>query len=457
MNHINKTLIGIASLITGFNSSAWSQLQKTHHPSELPNIVLIMADDMGYECLGCNGNIEYKTPNIDRMATQGIRFDHCFSQPLSTPSRVKIMTGKYNFRNYEDFGYLNPNQVTFGNLLQDAGYITCIAGKWQLNGLNRNNPGNQDVSRPNHFGFNEYCLWQLNHSQSDGERYANPLITQNGKDLPRDREKYGPDIFSDYVCEFISRNADNPNPFFVYYPMVLVHDPFVPTPDSPQWKTPERRYEKDTAYFADMVAYVDKIVGHVINKLKEAGVWENTIFIFTGDNGTLPSIISNTIEGRITGGKGKTINTGNHVPMIITWPEKIKKGKVSQSIIDFADILPTLADAAGIKPSSYSTDGKSFLSILNRNKKIKQNEVFIHYTPRWGKFEHNRWVMNGEYKLYRDERFYNTLTDPDEKNSLSILTQKEQKIRKKFDLILQLKENEFPFNWNDKAFNPVGN
>ena len=135
MNSINKTIIGIASLITGFNSTVWCQLKKTLHPSELPNIVLIMADDMGYECLGCNGNIEYKTPNIDRMAKQGIRFDHCFSQPLSTPSRVKLMTGKYNFRNYEDFGYLNPNQVTFGNLLQDAGYTTCIAGKWQLNGL----------------------------------------------------------------------------------------------------------------------------------------------------------------------------------------------------------------------------------------------------------------------------------------------------------------------------------
>ena len=319
----------------------------------------------------------------------------------------------------------------------------------------RNSPGNQDVSRPNHFGFNEYCLWQLNRSQSDGERYANPLITQNGKDLPRDKEKYGPDIFSDYICEFITRNASNP--FFVYYPMVLVHDPFVPTPDSHQWITPEQRYEKDTAYFADMVAYADKIIGRVINKLKEAGVWENTILIFTGDNGTNTSIVTKTLLGNIKGGKGYTINTGNHVPMIITWPEKIKKSKVSQSIIDFADILPTLADVAGIKPTSYSTDGKSFLSILNKYKKINQNEVFIHYTPRWKKFEHNRWVMNGEYKLYRDERFYNTLIDPDEKNPLSILTQKEQKIRKKFDSILQLKENKFPFDWNDKAFNQVGN
>src|SRR5690554_6870563 len=128
-----------------------------------PNIVLIMADDMGYECLGVNGSTEYKTPNLDRLAREGIRFENCYSQPLCTPSRVKIMTGKYNFRNYEDFGYLNPKEKTFGNLFKEAGYATCIAGKWQLNGLNRDNPGNQDVTRPNHFGFDEYCLWQLHH------------------------------------------------------------------------------------------------------------------------------------------------------------------------------------------------------------------------------------------------------------------------------------------------------
>ena len=101
-----------------------------------PNIVLIMADDMGYETLGCNSSTEYKTPNLDRLASEGIRLTNCLSQSLCTPSRVKIMTGKYNFRNYEDFGYLNPKEKTFGNLLKEAGYATCIAGKWQLNGLN---------------------------------------------------------------------------------------------------------------------------------------------------------------------------------------------------------------------------------------------------------------------------------------------------------------------------------
>ena len=451
MNIINKTLIGTFGLFAGFGHSACAR-EKTPDHSKLPNIVLIMADDMGYECLGCNGNVGYKTPNLDHLASQGVRFTHCFSQPLCTPSRVKIMTGKYNFRNYQYFEYLNPNQKTFGNYLKEAGYTTCISGKWQLNGVSNNLPDNQDTDRPYHFGFNEYCVWQLNHSRADGERYANPLIIQNGKDLPRDPEKYGPDIFSDFVCDFIGRNADKP--FFVYYPMVLVHEPFVPTPDSPEWKDPGRRYENDTAYFADMVAYVDKIVKKTENALKANGVWENTIFIFTGDNGTHPSVVTKTTNGNVKGGKGYTINTGNHVPMIISWPAKMGKGRVFDGVVDFTDVLPTLADAAGINPSHYYTDGKSFFPILIRDRKPQKSEVFIHYTPRLGNFKHDRWVMNGEYKLYRDGRFYNTLIDPNEKKPLSILSPNEQNIREKFGSILQSKEAEFPFDWNNKKFIP---
>jgi len=363
------------------------------------------------------------------------------------------MTGKYNFRNYEDFGFLNPSEKTFGNLLKDAGYVTCIAGKWQLNGLNRNNPGNQDVTRPNHFGFDEYCLWQLNRTRADGERYANPLITQNGKDLPRNEDGYGPQIISDFLQDFIDRNSANP--FFIYYPMVLPHDPFVPTPNSPEWADKSRRYEHDTVYFDDMIAYVDKIIGQLEAKLKEKGVWANTLFIFTADNGTNRSVYSCTVHRNIRGAKGETINDGNHVPMIINWPEKIKSSRDFHGIIDFTDILPTLADVAGINPSSYYTDGKSFINVLNGDEsRTNKNEVFIHYSPRWGRFGHNRWVMNSEYKLYRDGRFYNTGKDPLEKVQLSNSEEDEQKIKTKFEAILREKEIEFPFEWNDTEFKP---
>ena len=414
-----------------------------------PNIILIMADDMGYECLGCNGSTEYLTPNLNKLANSGIRFEHCYSQPLCTPSRVKIMTGKYNFRNYEDFGYLNPHEMTFGNLFKEEGYKTCIAGKWQLNGLNRNNPGNQDVTRPNHFGFDEYCLWQLNRKRAEGERYADPLITQNGKDLPCNPDAYGPQIFCDYITDFIDRKADKP--FFIYYPMVLVHDPFVPAPDSPEWSDPSLRYQNDTAYFADMMAYTDKIIGQIVDKLMEKNLFNNTLLIFTGDNGTGRSVISSTVYGNIPGGKGLSINTGNHVPMVISWPEKISKPFVFKNIVDFSDILPTLADAADIEPSKYETDGMSFYNVLSgKQTRMDKKEIFIHYSPRWGKYEHARWVMDGHYKLYHDGRFYNTANDPFENNEITNPSKKKLKIKNRFQTILAEKEEEFPFSRNDQ-------
>ncbi|MEK6235695.1 MAG: sulfatase-like hydrolase/transferase [Planctomycetales bacterium] len=119
-----------------------------------PNVIFIMADDMGYECVGANGSTFYKTPHLDRLAAGGMRVTHAYSQPLCTPSRVQIMTGRYNSRNYVRFGYLHPNEITFGNVMKKAGYKTCIAGKWQLLG---------GVEGTNNFGFDEYWMWQLTH------------------------------------------------------------------------------------------------------------------------------------------------------------------------------------------------------------------------------------------------------------------------------------------------------
>ena len=415
-----------------------------------PNIVLIMADDMGYECLGVNGSTEYETPNLDRLAGEGIHFKQSYSQPLCTPSRVKIMTGKYNYRNYEDFGYLNPNQMTFGNLLKEAGYATCIAGKWQLNGLYSKREGHQDVNRPYEFGFDEYCLWQLTHGRGEGERFANPLITQNGEDLRRDPDAYGPQVFTDYICDFIDRKAGEP--FFVYFPMVLVHEPFVPTPDSPEWADPERRYEKDTAYFADMMAYTDKIVAQLENKLKEHDVWDNTIFIFTADNGTHRTVWSSTTYGEIRGAKGLTVNTGHHVPMILTWPDKIKSGKTAETLVSFNDFVPTFCEAAGISPEKYETDGKSLLPLFTGESDHIQQNIFIHYTPRWGRFKHSRWVQDDKYKLYRDGRFYNTVMDSLEKSPLNELSGKEEEIKSEFQQVLNKHAQEVPFEMNNEEF-----
>ncbi len=384
-----------------------------------PNIVLIMADDMGYECLSSYGSTSYQTPNLDNLASQGILFSECVSQPLCTPSRVKIMTGLYNYRNYDYFANLNTDQYTFGKLMQEAGYATCIAGKWQLNGIKYKDEIKDwnDNTKPNQFGFDEYCLWQLTKGRNEGGRYANPLIEQNGKILERNAEDYGPDLFSNFIMEFIERKKDEP--FFIYYPMVLVHDPFVPTPDSEEWLKDIIQNKNDTTYFKDMVAYTDKIVAKIVAKLKELDIYDNTIVIFTGDNGTHPTISSNTTEGVVKGGKGNTIDAGTHVPLIVSWPKKIKKGFVYNELIEFSDFFPTFAE---IVEKEVESDGKSFYSLLTGTKYEPRKTAFVHYDPKWGKNVNkyrNQFTRTLDYKLYQDGIFFNLAKDKLEKVPLN--------------------------------------
>ncbi len=385
-----------------------------------PNVILIMADDMGYECLSCYGSTSYQTPNLDKLASDGIVFTQCVSQPLCTPSRVKIMTGLRNYRNYEYFGYLNPNQYTFGNMMKEAGYETCIAGKWQLNGLyfKDKTPDWNDKNRPNHFGFDEYCLWQLTErGGGKRERYANPLIDQNRELLDQNIDDYGPDIFTNYILDFIERKKDKP--FFIYYPMVLVHDPFVPTPDSKNWKNRNARYKQDTAYFRDMVEYTDKITGRITDKLKELKIEDNTIVIFTGDNGTNTRITSHTHNGVVQGGKGNTIDAGTHVPLIISWPQKVQEGFIYNNLIEFSDFFPTLAQLIG---KDVKSDGKSFLGIITGVNHTPRKTAFVYYDPQWGKSVNkyrNVFVRTLNYKLYQDGSFFNLNYDILEKEPLN--------------------------------------
>jgi arylsulfatase A len=396
-----------------------------------------MADDMGYECLSCNGSTSYSTPNLDKLASAGIRGENCISQPLCTPSRVKIMTGQYNYRNYEYFTYLNPNQRTFGNALKEAGYETCIVGKWQLNGLKYKLDGYKDMSRPIHFGFDEYCLWQLTYTkQQGGERFANPFIEQNGKVLERDEDAYGPDVFFNYATDFIERNAEKP--FLLYYPMVLVHDPFVPTPDSKEWSDKNLRYKQNKKYFKDMVEYADKIVGGIVTKLEELNIADNTLLIFTGDNGTHYSINTSTINGGVKGAKGNTIDAGVHVPLVISWPSKIKKGSVHKELIEFSDFFPTITELAG---SNENSDGKSFTNLLTNGNYKTRETAFVHYDPRWGKRVdqyRNMFVQTTDYKLYQDGSFFDIKNDPLEENNMADkeLSEKALTDKKKLQSIL---------------------
>lgn len=384
-----------------------------------PNIVLFMADDMGYECLSSNGSLSHKTPVLDNLGEKGIKFNYAISQPLCTPSRVKIMTGKYNYRNYKAFGYLDENEKTFGNLLKEAGYETCVVGKWQLNGVNTKFESTEEelLKRPQHFGFDEYCLW--NFIGESGNRFADPKLIQNGKELNGLEDKYGPDVVSDYAINFIKKNKDKP--FFLYYPMILVHSPFVPTPASKEWQTKNLRLKKDDRFFKDMVEYTDKIVQKLISKIDELGLSENTIFIFTADNGTHYSLTTQTVNGPFKGGKGTMPDAGSHVPMVVYNPSKIKKGFDYNELFEFSDFLPTFAEAAGITIPD-GIDGLSFYPLFSGQKQESRETVFVHYDPlksggseRW----YGRFVRNKEYKLYSDGRFYNVSKDANEQNPIS--------------------------------------
>ncbi len=166
--------------------------------SARPNIILIMADDLGYETIGANGGTSFPTPSLDRLAATGMRFTHGYAQPLCTPTRVQIMTGQYNVRNYVMFGFLDPRATTFANLLKQGGYATAIAGKWQLGA---------EAKLPGQFGFDEAYLWQ--HTRR-GPRYANPGLEHNGVEKDFSQGEYAPDLVNQFAIDFVTRKKDGP-------------------------------------------------------------------------------------------------------------------------------------------------------------------------------------------------------------------------------------------------------
>ena len=426
-----KSILLIFLLITG-SGCAQKQLQ---HLVNKPNIILIMADDLGYEAIGVYGNQDYKTPNLDRLANEGMRFDYCYSTPLCTPSRVQIMTGKYNFRNYIGFGLLDPKEATFADYLADVGYKNLVVGKWQLLGNVRQQElaGGKLGTLPEQAGFHDYCLWQID---ALGSRYKNPTLSSKadgGKS--KKYEGYGPDIFVDYMEGFIEENKQSP--FFVYYPMVLTHDPFVPTPDDANYN--EYNEGDNLVYFDSMVNYMDKLVGRIVEKLDKENIRENTLILFVGDNGTSKKITSIQHDQQIQGNKGKTTDAGTHVPLIANWRGTISEGEVNNNLIDFTDFSPTLLQATNAPLKDVETDGISFYPQLIGKPYISRDWVFCDYKPNWGNFKQKKYIHDKTWKLYENGEFYNILKDKQEKHSLNIKNQSlaVQERAKEFKAILK--------------------
>lgn len=353
--------------------------------SNKPNVILIMADDMGYECIAANGSEDYKTPNLDKLAKEGVRFTQCFSNPKCTPSRVKLMTGMYNSRNYTKFGELHRSQTTFAHLLKNEGYATAIAGKWQL--------GSQDDS-PQHFGFEQSCLWQHTRGRHRSQphegkdsRYPNPQLEINGAELEYTNGEYGPDICNKFICDFITEKKNEP--FFAYYPMILTHCPFDATPDSKKWNPNSfgaLEYKghgtksDQNQRFSEMVNYADKLVGNVIETLNRHGLRENTLIIFLGDNGTDIPIVTHWNGQKVVGGKGKVKDEGTRVPCIVNWPSNINPSVNKTELIDFSDFLPTLCDVTGASlPQDYANDGVSLWPVLTQTGERDKPWIYMTY------------------------------------------------------------------------------
>jgi arylsulfatase A len=381
-----------------------------------PNIIVLLIDDMGYECIGANGGTSYKTPVIDKLAATGVRFDSCNVQPLCTPTRTQIMTGIYNVRNYTDFGELDPKSVTFGNILKQAGYATCISGKWQLG---------TDIELPKKFGFDEYCLWQ--HTRAGAgktpSRYMNPGLEINGVVKDFTNKEYGPDIVSDFALDFIQRKKGQP--FFLYYTMMLTHGPFQATPDSSDYGKSEKGANNATRpdginqHFSDMVEYTDKLTGKLIAKLDELGIRDNTLLIILGDNGTQGGMLTMMGDRKVYGGKGSPTDAGMHVPLIVSWPAKAAAGKNSRDLVDSTDILPTVCEAAGVPvPAELKIDGRSFLPQVRGEKGTPRDWYYCWYAPKKDQGIIAEFAATHDFKLSRTGDFYDLRKDLEEKQPL---------------------------------------
>lgn len=419
-----------------------------------PNFVLIMADDLGVDGLNCYGGTSYRTPRLDQLAMEGLRFTHAYAQPLCTNSRVQLMTGLYNHRNWLYFGCLDPKAKTIGHFMREAGYHTAIAGKWQLASYDPPDYPGSELRRGKGMkaeaaGFDEYSLWHTGHTEDKGPRYADPVILENGEFRKDTAGKYGEDLWVGFIKDFMQRHKSREKPFFVYYPMTLPHWPFVPTPKSKDWGIEEKMHPPlgttggDIEYFPDMVAYLDEVVGRVVDAVDEMGLKENTLIIFYSDNGTDRRVVSMTSFGAVPGGKGSTTDAGTHVPLIVRWPGKIEPG-LNDDLVDSTDFLPTVMEAAGRPiPDSEGLDGRSFYPQLLGKDGNPREWVFCHFDPRPGwdkdKFSRLRFARNKRFKLYDDGRLFDVPFDKIEESPLDAESESPEAkaARKRLSKVLQ--------------------
>ncbi len=346
--------------------------------SRPPNIILIVADDLGYADLGCYGQQKIATPCLDQMAKEGLRFTQVYAgAPVCAPSRCVLMTGLHSGHAYirenspevggqrETYGNqgqrrlsLRKSDLTVAELLQSAGYRTGLAGKWGL--------AEPDTDgTPRNKGFEE-SLGYLN--QNHAVDYYTDLLWRNDEPFQvktnrqNQRLTYSHDLFTDFALDFVKRHRERS--FFLYLAFTVPHEKWE-VPDQGAYATKD--WPENAKNYAAMVSRLDSDVGRLLDQLKESGIDDNTIVLFTSDNGEAPrepdweTLFDSS--GNLRGKKGSVYEGGIRVPMVVRWPGVVPTGKVSDAVWSFADFLPTAAELVGL-PVVPAIDGRSVWPII---------------------------------------------------------------------------------------------
>ncbi len=445
------TSIAIFLLLCGCGTS-----QTNQQATEQTNVVLILIDDLSHYGVGTYGGVkvnsarglfegyDISTPRIDEIARQGLRCDMAFAYPLCENTRIALMSGLNNDRNYLNCKLQHASDITFGDAFQKAGYATGIFGKWKQTRGTKEIPGKDYIFE---FGWDEFCCFDV--LNNVGQRFINPHLIINGEihnymgrtdlDPETGRRWYGPDICNRYALDFIDQNKDKP--FFLYYPMMLMHDDHKPTPDT----KPDSIFDHfdevthnrdghsgdDQRYFPDMLSYTDKLIGKVIDKLEEQGLTDNTLVVIMGDNGTKEAFTHTLADGTIyPGRKGGNTDNGLHVPLILRMPTIIpseKNTRTYQGLVNLTDIYPTIADAAGIViPDRERLDGISFWPQAKGENKNEPRDVIYTWfngnNPYTSEETILRYAFDKDFKRYApskhypEGRFFDLRTDPLERS-----------------------------------------
>ena len=348
--------------------------------NEKPNIILLLADDLGHGDLSCFGSPAVKTPRLDRLASEGTRFTHFYAaSAVCSPTRASVLTGRYPLRfditkHFNDRNnWLPESATTVAELLGGAGYATAHVGKWHLGGLHVDEQGKRlnNQPGPKQHGFDFYQT-QIEQQPLRGQmgsrrtlfRKGGTVLLRNGQKISDDHPYYSKhftDANGDFSVELIEKLSASEKPFFINLWWLVPHKPYEPAPE-PHWsKTAAEGISDDQHRFRSMVQHMDTKIGRILDKLDELKIADNTLVLFTSDNGAAYE----GFIGDLKGGKTDLHEGGIRVPMIARWPGKIPAGKTSDAFGHTNDLLPTFCEAAGLDLSKeLNVDGLSLLPHL---------------------------------------------------------------------------------------------